>query len=111
HVGMGASGRPAGEVAAPRSAGFLARSSETKLGGRYIVNEITGARIYAEEPQPEPRPKLRRSIYPRTGGELKALLERYFHTVFLFSMIDEVVQGGITPAAQYVFAVCCGKKV
>ncbi|MBV8566955.1 MAG: hypothetical protein JO273_15990 [Methylobacteriaceae bacterium] len=111
HVGMGASGRPAGEVAAPRSAGFFARSSETKLGGRYIVNEITGARIYAEEPQPEPRPKLRRSIYPRTGGELKALLERYFHTVFLFSMIDEVVQGGITPAAQYVFAVCCGKKV
>ena len=46
----------------------------------------------------------------KSGRELKALMERYFHNVFLFSMNDEVVHTGFYPMAHYLIAVCCGKK-
>ena len=46
----------------------------------------------------------------KSGAELKALLERYFSFVFLFSMNDEVVHTGFYPMAHYLFAICCGKK-
>jgi hypothetical protein len=46
----------------------------------------------------------------KSGEELKALLKRHFHNVFLFSMNDEVVHTGFTPMAHYLFVVCCQKK-
>jgi hypothetical protein len=49
-------------------------------------------------------------VYRRTGAELKALMERFFQNVFLFSMVDDVTQPGIHPDAQHVFALGCGKK-
>jgi hypothetical protein len=49
-------------------------------------------------------------IYRRTGAELKALMERFFQNVFMFSMVDDVAQPGIQPNAQHVFALSCGKK-
>jgi hypothetical protein len=49
-------------------------------------------------------------IYRRTGAELKALMERFFQNVFLFSMVDGAAQPGIQPNAQHVFALSCGKK-
>lgn len=49
-------------------------------------------------------------IYRRTGPELKALMERFFHNVFVFSMVDDVALPGIQPSAQHVFALSCGKK-
>jgi hypothetical protein len=49
-------------------------------------------------------------INGKSGEELKALLENYFENVFLFSMTEEAVQTGFTPAAHYLFAVCCQKK-
>jgi len=49
-------------------------------------------------------------IYRRTGAELKALMERFFQNVFVFSMVDDVAQPGIQPNAQHVFALGCGKK-
>ncbi len=42
----------------------------------------------------------------KSGRALKALLENYFHSVFLFSMNDEVVHTGFYPMAHYLFAVC-----
>jgi hypothetical protein len=45
-----------------------------------------------------------------SGGDLRALLGRHFHNVFLFSMNDEVVHTGFAPMAHYLFAVCCQKK-
>lgn len=42
--------------------------------------------------------------------ELRELMERYFHNVFLFSMNDEVVHTGFYPMAHYLFALCCGRK-
>ena len=42
----------------------------------------------------------------KSGKELKSLLERHFHNVFVFSMNDEVVHTGFYPMAHYLFAVC-----
>ena len=49
-------------------------------------------------------------IHRRTGTELKAMMERFFQTVFMFSMIDDAAQPGILPNAQHVFALSCGKN-
>lgn len=46
----------------------------------------------------------------KSGKDLKALFEHYFHNVFLFSMNDEVVHTGFTPMAHYVIAVCTTPK-
>ncbi len=42
--------------------------------------------------------------------ELKELMSRFFHNVFIFSMNDEVVHTGFYPMAHYLFALCCTKK-
>ena len=49
-------------------------------------------------------------VYRRTGAELKALMERFFHNIFIFSMVDDLAQPGIQSDAQHVFALSCGKK-
>jgi 2-polyprenyl-3-methyl-5-hydroxy-6-metoxy-1,4-benzoquinol methylase len=46
----------------------------------------------------------------KSGKDLQALFEGYFHNVFLFSMNDEVVHTGFTPMAHYVIAVCTTPK-
>ena len=46
----------------------------------------------------------------KSAPALKVLLEDYFHSVFMFSMNDEVVHTGYYPMAQYVFAVCANKR-
>jgi hypothetical protein len=42
----------------------------------------------------------------KTSTELKALLEKYFFHVFIFSMNDEVVHTGFSPMAHYLLALC-----
>lgn len=46
----------------------------------------------------------------KSGRQLKFLLEGFFHSVFLFSMNDEVVHTGFYPMAHYLFAVCADRK-
>ena len=46
----------------------------------------------------------------KSGRALKLLLERHFHTVFLFSMNDEVVHTGFYPMAHYLFTLCADKR-
>lgn len=46
----------------------------------------------------------------KSGGELKALLKRYFARVLMFSMNDEVVHTGFSPMAHYLFAICANVK-
>ena len=41
----------------------------------------------------------------KSGEALKRTLERYFHTVFVFSMNDEVVHTGFYPMAHYLLGV------
>jgi 2-polyprenyl-3-methyl-5-hydroxy-6-metoxy-1,4-benzoquinol methylase len=46
----------------------------------------------------------------KSGEGLKRTLERYFHTVFVFSMSDEVVHTGFYPMAHYIFGVCSHRR-
>ena len=46
----------------------------------------------------------------KTAPDLKALLQDYFHNVFIFSMNDEVVHTGYHKMAHYIFALCTGKR-
>ena len=46
----------------------------------------------------------------KTGSDLRDLMKKYFHSVFMFSMNDEVVHTGFFPMAHYLIAVCCDKK-
>lgn len=46
----------------------------------------------------------------KTMPDLKEIMEKYFHNVFMFSMNDEVVHTGFHKMANYIFAVCCNKR-
>jgi len=47
----------------------------------------------------------------KSGEALKLTLERYFHTVFVFSMNDEVVHTGFYPMAHYLLGVGCHRRL
>ena len=80
------------------------RNSLTETGVLIIGSPSLESQAYASPPSKEGH------INCKSGGELKALLGHYFHTVFLFSMNDEVVHTGYAPMAHYLFAICCQKK-
>jgi 2-polyprenyl-3-methyl-5-hydroxy-6-metoxy-1,4-benzoquinol methylase len=42
--------------------------------------------------------------------DFKSLMQEYFHTVFCFSMNDEVVHTGYHKMAHYLLVVCCDAK-
>lgn len=46
----------------------------------------------------------------KSGDEFKRTLEQYFHTVFVFSMNDEVVHTGFYPMAHYLLGVACHRR-
>jgi hypothetical protein len=46
----------------------------------------------------------------KSGEALKRTLERYFHTVFIFSMNDEVVHTGFYSMAHYLLGVACHRR-
>jgi len=46
----------------------------------------------------------------KSGNELRDFLKKYFHSVFMFSMNDEVLHTGFFPMSHYLLAVCCEKK-
>ena len=46
----------------------------------------------------------------KTGEDLRTFLKKSFHSVFLFSMNDEVVHTGFFPMSHYLIAVCADKK-
>ena len=46
----------------------------------------------------------------KEAPQFKALLQKFFHNVFIFSMNDEVVHTGFHPMAHYLFAMGCAKR-
>lgn len=46
----------------------------------------------------------------KTAPDLKAVMQRHFHHVFMFSMNDEVVHTGYHKMAHYILALCCEKR-
>jgi SAM-dependent methyltransferase len=47
----------------------------------------------------------------KTAPDLKAVMQRHFHDVFMFSMNDEVVHTGFHKLAHYLLALCAGKRI
>jgi cyclopropane fatty-acyl-phospholipid synthase-like methyltransferase len=63
------------------------------------------------ESQPYASPDSRAGhINCKTGSDLKKLMERHFHNVFLFSMNDEVVHTGYSKMAHYLITVATEKQ-
>ena len=46
----------------------------------------------------------------KSGVDFRAFLKKYFHSVFMFSMNDEVLHTGFFPMSHYLIAVCADKK-
>jgi 2-polyprenyl-3-methyl-5-hydroxy-6-metoxy-1,4-benzoquinol methylase len=46
----------------------------------------------------------------KSSPDLKALIKKFFHNVFTFSMNDEVVHTGYHKMAHYIFVVGCNAK-
>ena len=42
--------------------------------------------------------------------DLKALMQKFFHNVFMFSANDEVVHTGYSKMSHYNFVLCCGPQ-
>jgi 2-polyprenyl-3-methyl-5-hydroxy-6-metoxy-1,4-benzoquinol methylase len=42
--------------------------------------------------------------------DLKTLMQKFFHNVFMFSANDEVIHTGYSKMAHYNLALCCGKR-
>ena len=59
------------------------------------------SQVYASPPSKEGH------VNCKTAPDLRALLLRFFHNVFLFSMNDEVIHTGFHPMAHYLFGLCC----
>lgn len=47
----------------------------------------------------------------KTAPDLKATMQHYFHSVFMFSMNDEVVHTGFHKMSHYLLAVCAHRKL
>jgi SAM-dependent methyltransferase len=46
----------------------------------------------------------------KSAPDLKRVMERHFHDVFIFSMNDELVHTGFHKLAHYLFALCVGAR-
>lgn len=46
----------------------------------------------------------------KTIDELRTLMERYFHNVFMFGMNDEVVHTGYAPMCHYIWSLAVGVR-
>lgn len=46
----------------------------------------------------------------KEAPQFKALMEKFFYNVFIFSMNDEVVHTGFHPMAHYLLALACAKR-
>jgi len=46
----------------------------------------------------------------KSAPDLKRVLQRHFHEVFIFSMNDEIVHTGFHKLAHYLFALCVGRR-
>ena len=56
------------------------------------------------------KPSLEGHVNCKAHDELRALLQKHFHTVLIFSMNDEVVHTGYGPMAHYLFGVGISPK-
>jgi Methyltransferase domain len=85
---------------------FLGNLCESLSGNGLLM---IGTPSLESQPYASP-PSKAGHINCKSSKELKALLEKYFAHVFMFSMNDEVVHTGFFPMAHYLFALCSEPK-
>jgi len=78
--------------------------SLTEHGVLVLGSPSVQSQMYASPPSKEGH------VNCKDAAGMKALLERFFHTVFIFSMNDEVVHTGYHPMAHYLLALCSDQK-
>ncbi len=78
--------------------------SLTKYGALIIGSPSVQSQTYASEGSREGH------INCKNYTQLKSLMLKHFHNVYVFSMNDEVVHTGFAPMAHYLIALCCNKK-
>jgi hypothetical protein len=49
-------------------------------------------------------------VFQRSVATLRSTLEKHFHVVLWFSIVDDVALPGVMPTADHLFCVCCCKK-
>jgi 2-polyprenyl-3-methyl-5-hydroxy-6-metoxy-1,4-benzoquinol methylase len=76
----------------------------TEHGTAIVGTPSIQSQAYASAPSREGH------VNCKDGKELKQLALQHFHNVFVFSMNDEVVHTGYHPMAQYLLALCVGKR-
>ena len=71
---------------------------------------ILGSPSLESQPHASP-PSKAGHVNCKTGKSLRALLEGFFHNVFIFSMNDEVVHTGYFPMAHYLIGIGCTRRL
>jgi len=79
-------------------------SSLTDYGTLIIGMPSLQSQAYASAPSREGH------VNCKDHTDLKDLLLRFFHNVFIFSMNDEMVHTGFYKMAHYLMAMCCSVK-
>jgi 2-polyprenyl-3-methyl-5-hydroxy-6-metoxy-1,4-benzoquinol methylase len=70
---------------------------------------ILGSPSLESQPYASP-PSKAGHINCKGGKQLRTLMERFFHNVFVFSMNDEVVHTGYYPMAHYLLGIGCTRR-
>ncbi len=70
---------------------------------------LVGSPSIQSQPHASP-PSKEGHVNCKDHRELRALMLKFFHNVFIFSMNDEVVHTGFYPMAHYLFALCASKR-
>ena len=87
--------------------------------GTFMANMVAGLVLHGVaiigmpslESQPYASPISREGhVNCKSMPDFKAFMDQYFHTVFMFSMNDEVVHTGYHKMANYLFAICCERR-
>ena len=93
----------------------IAQQDEHRFIGN-VVRSLTpdGVAIFGMpslESQPYASPQSKAGhVNCKSGEEFKRTLEQHFHSVFVFSMNDEVVHTGFYPMAHYLLGLACHRR-
>lgn len=93
----------------------ISKSDEERFLGNIVHSLVNEGVLLIGTPSLESQ--VHASKYSKEGHvnckshkELRQLMLHFFHNVFIFSMNDEVVHTGFYPMAQYLIALCAGRR-
>jgi len=96
-----------------RTLGYVGRADEDKLIDNLArsLSRSQDILILGSAAAGKDAASITGGVYSRSGPQLKALAERFFESVLLFSIAESVLHPGALATADYVFVICCKKKI